>query len=90
MAKKQQGLTQVQYARTRGISTRYVRTLTRRGIVVVMPNGKIDGPASDRMRQECIAPRMPPVSTDSSTVVDIEKLGWLADDGLEHDVLKRR
>ena len=60
MAQEQQGVTQIQYARSRGISTRYVRTLTRKGIMVLMPNGKIDAEASDRMRQEYVAPRMNP------------------------------
>ena len=58
MAKDQQGLTQVEYARTRGISTRYVRALTRKGVMVLMPNGKINAEASDLMREKCIAPRI--------------------------------
>jgi len=73
MAKEQQGLTQIQYARSRGISSRYVRVLTRRNIVILLPNGRIDAEASDRMREECVAPRMRPDECRPVDLKDIER-----------------
>lgn len=79
MAKESEGMSQVAYAKSRGISTRYVRTLTRKGVIVIKPNGKIDGLASDAMRERCILPRVNPYDTTPVDLADVERRldAWL-------------
>jgi hypothetical protein len=54
----QDGVTQAEYARSRGLSAQYVGRLQKRGVVVVMANGKINPQASDEARARMITPRM--------------------------------
>jgi hypothetical protein len=59
MANDEEGVSAREYARSRNLSVQYVSRLLHHGIVIVLPNGKIDATATDRMRSAKIRARMP-------------------------------
>ena len=60
MANAEQGMSQADYARSRGLTPQYISRLRHRGIIIVLPNGKIDATATDRLRSQRIRARMAP------------------------------
>ncbi len=58
MRKQQPGMSQTQYAKSRGLNQSWVGELQRRGVLVLLPNGRIDPGPSDQARARLIVPRM--------------------------------
>ncbi len=56
MSRRRSGLSQREYAKLAGISRAQVRKDIARGLVVLHPDGSIDGEASLRLRRELVDP----------------------------------
>ena len=58
MRKQQPGMSQTQYAKSRRLNQSWVGELQHRGVLVLLPNGRIDPGLSDEARARLIVPRM--------------------------------